>query len=229
MPAGNFQASAPFQRRHLQFAAQHRLPRLDLDFVNQVAALDREIRMPRQSHPQKQIAAFSAARPGLALTGQPNALPFVHAFRNFYLIRFDLVRIAPAQRNGPFRSMERFLERDHDVGFDVAAPLRPSRPLSKTAAAKTTLPASAAKKRLEEIAESGSAEFEFNAAISAAVTAESSARLLRAPSRWWLKSSRLIPVRAELVVLPPLLRIAQDFVSLVELFEFLLRRSPCPW
>ena len=78
---------------------------------------------------------------------------------------------------------------------------------------------------LEEIAEPGATEFKFNAAISAAVLMKSAARLLSTPAWWRLKSSRLIPIRAELIVFLPLLRIAQNFVSFIDLFEFLLRRG----
>ena len=62
------------------------------------------------------------------------------------------------------------------------------------------------------------------AAVSAAVPTESAAGLLRAPSRRRLKSAGLVPIGAQLVVLLALLRIAQDFVSLIELFKLFLRR-----
>src|SRR5687767_12110443 len=112
--------------------------------------------------------------------------------------------------------MERLLERDHDVGFDVASALRASRSLPEAAAAETTLPPATAKERLKEITEAGSTELKFHAAcIAGAVAAEAPARLLRTPSGWRLKSSRLVPVRAQLVIFLPLLRIAENFVSLV--------------
>src|SRR5687767_8786206 len=118
--------------------------------------------------------------------------------------------------------MESFLERDHDVGFHVAASLRAPWSLSETAAAEPTGPASAPKECLKEITEPGSAELKFHAAVSRAIAAEAPTRLLRTPSGRRLKSSRLVPVRAQLVIFFPLLRIAQDLVSLVELLEFLL-------
>src|SRR5438874_2494735 len=102
--------------------------------------------------------------------------------------------------------MERFFERDHDVGFDIAAALGSSRPLSKASSAKASRPASAAKKLLEKIAEAGPAEFEFHAAaVSSSVAAESATRLLRIPSRRWVEPARLIPIRAQLVVFLSLL------------------------
>ena len=120
--------------------------------------------------------------------------------------------------------MERFLERDHDVGFHIAPSLGASRPLSKTAAAKTTAPSAAAKELFEEIAEPGPAELEFHAtAITSGVAAESTARLLPAPSRRRLKPARLVPIRSQLVVFPALLGVAQDLIRFVELLEFFFR------
>jgi hypothetical protein len=120
--------------------------------------------------------------------------------------------------------VERFLERNHDVRLDVAAAFRGASTLPKWATAKTGL-ASTAKKLFEEITETSAAEFEFDAAVVAGrVATESAARLLRAPTRWRLKSPRPVPISAQLVVFLPLLRIAQDFVGFVELFEFLFRR-----
>src|SRR5688572_26693646 len=120
--------------------------------------------------------------------------------------------------------MKRFLERDHDVGFHVAASLHAPRSRPEAAAAETTWAAAAAKKRFKEVAEASSAEFKFHAAVARAVAAEAPTRLLWAPSWRRLKSSRLVPVRTQLIIFFALLRIAQDFVSLVELLEFLLRR-----
>ena len=52
--------------------------------------------MPREADPQKKIAALSATRSRFPLTGETNALPFMHPFRNFYLISLDLIRVSPA-------------------------------------------------------------------------------------------------------------------------------------
>ena len=123
-PRRNFQAHAPFQRRHLKLAAQHSLPWRDFGFVDQIAAFDREIRVARQTHAQKKIAAFPATRPRLTLAGETNALPFMDPLRDLDLITFDLVRIAPPQRDSALRSVERFLECDHDVGFHIASSFR---------------------------------------------------------------------------------------------------------
>src|SRR5437773_6951606 len=54
----NFQSDIAFQSRHDQFTAQHRAPRLDFHVVNQIAAFDCKIRVPRQTHAKEKIAAF---------------------------------------------------------------------------------------------------------------------------------------------------------------------------
>ena len=137
-----------------------------------------------------------------------------------------MLGIAPPQAKLSASNRERFLQRDHDVGFDIAVRARRSPVRWPNSAAKGRLAASAAEKRLEEIAEPGAAEFEFNAAaVPPGVTAESPARSAPSPIRRRLKSARLIPVRAELIVPVPFLGITQDLVSLVDLFEFLLSRD----
>ena len=112
------------------------------------------------------------------------------------------------------------------VPRSAAAPARPE------TRAETCPPASAAEKCFEEIAETCAAEFELHAAaIRASVTLEAAARL---PARRPIREvvgihRRLIPIRAQLIVFPPLLRIAQNFVGFVDLLEFLLRGRSCPW
>src|SRR5207244_3227163 len=74
-------------------------------------------------HGHVEIAALSAAGAGLSLTGKANALSFVNAARNLYLIILDLVRAAATQRNRAGRSVQRFFERDQNVGFDIGPAL----------------------------------------------------------------------------------------------------------
>jgi hypothetical protein len=90
-PGWNFQANFSFERCNFQFRSQYCLPGRDLRIVNEIAAFDREIGMLCQTHPQKKVAAFSATGAGFTLTGQPNALPFMHALRNLDLIAFDFI------------------------------------------------------------------------------------------------------------------------------------------
>src|SRR2546423_13292926 len=213
----------PFERRHAQLATERRLPGRQLHLVNQVIAFNRKIGMARQANAQKKIAAFSAACPRFALAGEPNPLPLVHTLRDLDLITFDLVGIPAPQRDLALRAVERLLERNHDVGFDVAASLRPALPLTeRTATTETGLPP-ASEKRLKKIAETRAAEFEVDpAAVACRMAAEAPAGL-RVPSRRRLKSARLIPVGAQFVVFLPLFRIAQDLVSLINLLKFLFR------
>ena len=222
-PRRNLQPRVSVQRRHTQLATERRLPWRQLHVMNQVIAFNRKIRMARQADAQEKVPAFTAARSRLALASEPDPLSLVHAFRNFDLITFDLVGIPASQRDGPLRSVERFLKRDHDVRFDVISSFGAPRTLPKLAPAKTSL-TSPAEKRLEEIAEASPAEFEVDpAAVARGITAKPATRL-RVPSRWRLESARLVPVRSQLVVFLPLLRIAQDLVGFVDLFEFFFRR-----
>src|SRR5207244_13204656 len=79
--------------------------------------------------------------------------------------------------------------------------------------------APAAEACCEEIAESRSAKFKLNPAAAIAAPLMKSTARLTAPLRWRLKSTGLVPVRAELIVLLALLRIAQDFVGFIDLLE----------
>ena len=193
--------------------------------MNKVVSFDCEIGMAREPHAEKEVPFFPATRAGFSLPRQPNALSFVHAAWDLDLIGFHFLGIAAPQGDLPGGTIERFLQRDHDVGLDILSALG-ARRSSTESAAEGRLAASAAEKRLEEIAEPGAAEFELNAAaVPPGVTAESPARSAPSPIRRRLKSARLIPVRAELIVLGAFLGIAQDLVSLVDLFEFLLSRD----
>src|SRR5215218_7491418 len=121
--------------------------------------------------------------------------------------------------------MERFFQRNHDVGLDIAAAFR-SRPapakLSRGAAPESGLPATAAEECLEKIAESRPAKFKLDAAPIAAPE-RAAVRALSPPWRRLETATRLVPVRPELIVSLPLLLIAQDLVGLIDLFELLLR------
>src|SRR6184192_2298257 len=173
-----------------------------------------------EAHPQKKVATLSAAGTGFALAGEANALSFVNAARNFDLIIFDFVGPGAAQRNRAGRSVQRFLERDHNVCFNIRSALDGCS--SSTKSAESRAAAAAAEKRFEEIAESRPTKFKLH--VAAAVTAPliKSATGLTAPLRWRLESARLVPIGAELVVFLALLRIAQDFVGFVNLLKFFL-------
>src|SRR5206468_5933476 len=87
----NFQAHLSLQCWHKQFGAKHCLPRLDFHLVNQIAAFNCEIRMSRQTHAKKEIAAFSAACARFALTAQADSLSFMNAARDLNLVIFDFI------------------------------------------------------------------------------------------------------------------------------------------
>src|SRR5215218_6504270 len=130
--------------------------------------------MFRQAHAQKEIAAFSSAYTRFALASQPDALPLVNAARNFDLIAFYFVRTGAAQRNCPRRSVQRFLQRNHDIGFYIGAAFR--RGLASPESAESRSSAAATEKRFEEIAESCPAKFELDTTAVAAPSVKSAFR-----------------------------------------------------
>src|SRR6266498_278669 len=87
----NFQSHLPFKSGYEQFAAEYCAPRFDFYLMNQIAALDREIRVARKPHAQEQVAAFSSAHAGFSLASQTDSLAFANAARDFDLIVFDLI------------------------------------------------------------------------------------------------------------------------------------------
>ena len=162
--------------------------------------------MPRQTHAQKQVPAFPAALARFTLARQTNALSFTHTARNFYLIRFGFLRTSASQRNLSRRTMQRFLQRHHDIGFDIVPAFR--RYLSLAKSAEGRAPATPTEKGFKEIAEPGAAKFKLDAAIFSGTPAEPAARLTSAPLRRWLKSAGLVPMLAQLVIFSAFLRVA---------------------
>src|SRR5436190_13234328 len=102
--------------------------------------------------------------------------------------------------------MQRFLERNHNVGFHVATALCRNSPLPDPAESRSSAPAT--EKCFEKVAEAGASKFEFDPAVLAAAPLNSPTTLAPAPLWWRLKSSRLVPTFTKLIVFPPLLRIA---------------------
>src|SRR4029453_11225430 len=177
--------------------------------------------MPGQSHSKKKIPAFSSARPRLTLATQTDALAFAHTTGNFNLVRFHFVRTASPQRHGPCRTVQRFLEGNHNVRFYVGSALGCRSASAESAECRTAAPA--AKKCFEEVAESGSAELELDPA--AAITTpliKPTAWLLSFPLRRRLETARPVPIGAELIVFLSLFRIAENLVRLVDLLKFFL-------
>src|SRR5256885_122182 len=178
--------------------------------------------MFRQTHAQKQIAALSAARPGFALSSETDALTFVNAAWNFYLIGFDFVRTRAAQRDRSLGTLQNFLERNENVRFDVRAAF--GRCFAASESSECRAAPSAAEKRFKEIAESSAAEFKLDSTAAIAAPLMKSAAGLLPPLRRRLKSAGLVPIRAELIVFLAFLGITQDFVGFVNLFKFFLSR-----
>src|SRR6185503_13326075 len=75
---------------------------------------------------------------------------------------------------------------------------------------------------LKKIAEAGAVELELNRAAASAAFGPAPAPK-GFPTWWRMEVGALFPVSAQVVVAFSLFRIAQDLVSLVDLFEFLLR------
>jgi hypothetical protein len=123
-PGRNFQSRMTFERRHPNFRAKRRLPGRKFYLVNQIASFHRKIRMPRQPHAQKEVAAFPSALARFTLPRETNSLPFMNTARDFYLISFDFLRTAPPQRHLSRGTMERFFELNHDIGFHVVSARR---------------------------------------------------------------------------------------------------------
>src|SRR3954467_11636763 len=120
--------------------------------------------------------------------------------------------------------MKRFFQCHHDVGLDVASALRFATALAEIATTKARL-AAPAKKGLEEIAEARPTEFEIDPATIGRRGSAESAAGSRPPSRRWLEPApRLVPICPELVILLPFLRISQNLVGFVDLFELFFRR-----
>src|SRR5437660_7377876 len=102
--------------------------------------------------------------------------------------------------------MQRFLQRDHDVGFDIASALRHGAALSEPAEGRPTTTSS--EECLEKIAEPGPAELKFDTTVFPTAPVKSTAALPATPLRRRLKPAGLIPILTQLIVFPPLFRIA---------------------
>ncbi len=120
--------------------------------------------------------------------------------------------------------MHRLFERDEEVALDVATPPGARFPSFRrkflfAGREAVVAPARAAEELLKEIAEAGPLEMKF-------LRRGSIGPMPRAtlPARRRLIPAAVLPVRAELIVFLALDRIAEDFVRLVDLLEFLLGR-----
>ena len=90
---------------------------------------------------------------------------------------------------------------------------RAARAVLPLLAGTTTRAIATAKELLEKIAEARAIEMEFRTIFG--TSAESTLRLRGL-------AFRMLPVRSQFIILPPFLRIAENFVCLVECLEFFL-------
>ena len=173
-----------------------------------------EIGMARESRVQIQIAGRATVVPGVALAGETDALALADAGFNPHLVGIRAGGVAldarPAQGDFTQRPVQRFLEGDKKVGLDVLAAGRTGRPASAGAEAL----APAAKEGFEKIAEARAAELEARVAraCGGAATMGPVGRAV---------AGRVVPIGPKRIVAPAFLRIAQDLVGLVDLFESL--------
>ena len=100
--------------------------------------------------------------------------------------------------------MQCFLQRNHDVGFDIVPALRHGPALSEPAVGRPTTTAS--EECFEKIAEPGAAELKFDTPVFPTAPAKS-AGLPAAPLRWRLKPAGLIPILTQLIIFLAFLRI----------------------
>lgn len=109
--------------------------------------------------------------------------------------------------------MERFFESHENVGFRVFTTLRLGREATWSLATVLT-----AEHLLKEITKACAPKLEVHTLSARAPSAEATGRLSIAG--WWCAT---LPVRAELVILTPLLRVAQDFIGLIDFLELFFR------
>src|ERR1700733_5468136 len=92
----------------------------------------------------------------------------MHVGGDANIVGLDLVGVGPPQGDLALAALDGLVQGDHDVGLDVVAARGHAEPpgfLSVESAEGTAAaPATAAEERLEEVTETGAAEFELDAA-----------------------------------------------------------------
>ena len=228
------------ERGHGNARAEGGFPRGEIQVVIQIAALDAKIGMAGQADAQEKVSRRAAAFPGFALAGDAQALAVADAGGDFHLVSLgegNLARAAavgtyaPAfgpgavafgaegvapQADGTHRAVHRLLQRHHEHRLDVLA----ASGLGFVQAAAPGRAAAPAEKLLEEIAEAGAAEFKTFARIRRAGPPAVG------PIGWAAgrgpEPGAFLPIGAQFMVLLAFLRVAEDFVGLVDGLEFLL-------
>ena len=119
--------------------------------------------------------------------------------------------------------MQDFVKRHQNVALDVLALFRGGLPPSVALPALSEVASRAtatAEELLKEIAEARAIEMEFGPLFGPTSESTGATTLLRG------LPFRMVPVRAQFIVLPPFLRVAEDFVGLVDFLESTLRAGP---
>ncbi len=223
---GNLQAGMAFECRDRFFTTKHRFPRRERKIVGEIAAFRLELRMLRKFHPQEQIARARAAVPRLPLPREADFLPFADTGGNADVVSLRLGITGAPEGNLPLGAVECLFKSHQDIGLDILPALGFLRKAHAATATAERIPspaASAAKKLFEEIAEPRAAEMKI-LAPSTAAGRKSHAAASPAPAagRRRIACAAALPIRAKRVVFIPLLLVAENLVSLVDLLEFLL-------
>ena len=159
-----------------------------------------------------------------AFSQKTQSLSLGHACGNFDLMRFGFNRASDIVAHADFAhgTARGFFKRDHDVALDVVAALGELlfAQIRATAKAAARTAPRAAEHLLEEIAEARAVEFKFLRTGVAAAKCLAAPEVFRARRRPEFRAG--LPVRAEFVVFFALVRVGQDFVSLVDFLEFFL-------
>ena len=116
------------------------------------------------------------------------------------------------------RTVQDFVQRHQDVALDILAALGEclaSHAIPPCSAETTGWTTATAEELLEEIAEARAIEMEFRSIF--VTSTESALRRCRLPFR-------MVPVCSQLIILSPFLRVAEDFVGLVDFLELCFGR-----
>src|ERR1019366_7336244 len=209
------------QRRDADDAARDRGRQLRPDTHGEVVPGAREDMVRPDVDADEEVATGPATPPGAALTGGAHACTLVDALRDLHLDPSWTIRRAQVDRECGTR--ECVLQADLGLAFDVLAAARHAASLATGGEALRGLPAT--EELLEEIAERRpGAEHALELVGRDGAVAELLVALewIRTRATGALPLLVLLPARSQLVVLLPLLGIAEHLIGLVDLLETIL-------
>ena len=232
---GNFQPHGlAGDGRHFDLAAHDRRRHRQRHLHVEVAPLALEHRVRSEVHAQVEVAGCCAALAVFAFTRDADARPVADARGDAHVNRARVAVVI--QREAPRRDMEGVLEGELDLVLDVAtlagsrAPAIGARP-ARAGAGLALSETAAAEERREEVGErmlisEHLLHFLRRHRPEAAAALAATTAVVDVPlSGEWIRPARAFrlfvcaPVGAKLVVFPAFLRIAEDFVRLVDLLE----------